>query len=121
MAKFHGKVGYAVPTPNSPGVVKLEIVERSHYGDVTQDTRKWEKGEGLNDNLNVTTVISIVADTFAMKHFHMIRYVEYWGARWNVIYAKPGRPRIELTLGGVYNGPTPETASRPGADTGPSL
>lgn len=121
MAKFHGKVGYAVPTRTASGVVTEEIVERPHYGDVTQDTRKWVKGEGLNDNLDLSTVISIIANPFAMTHFHMIRYVEYLGVRWTVQNAKPQRPRIILTLGGVYNGRTPKTAGRPGEDTGPSL
>lgn len=121
MPKFHGKVGYAIPTSDSPGVVILKIVERPHYGDVSQNTIRWEKGEGLNDNLNVNTEISIIADPFAMTHFHMIRYVEYFGVRWTVTKAAPSRPRIKLTLGGVYNGETPTTAQRPGADTGPSL
>lgn len=121
MPKFHGKVGYAIPTSTAPGVVIQKIVERPHYGDVSQDTVWWKQGEGLNDNLDINTEISIVADPFAMTHFHMIRYVEYFGAKWTVKKAVPSRPRIKLTLGGLYNGETPETAERPGRDTGPSL
>lgn len=121
MSKYHGKVGYAIPESKTLGVVIHKIVERPHYGDVSQNTVKWEKGEGLNDNLDINTEISIVADPFAMTHFHMIRYVEYFGARWTVKRAVPSRPRIKLTLGGVYNGPTPETSFRPGGDIGPSV
>lgn len=110
MPKFYGKVGYAITVEVEPGVWAEKITERSYYGDEVQTMTKWENGQGLNDDLNVSNDISIIADTFAYEHFSEIRYVTYMGARWKVRNVKPSRPRLILSIGGVYNGdgPNPE-------------
>ena len=96
MAKFHGQVGYAIPEETSPGVWIERIIEREYYGDVNRNTRRLESSGTLNDNINVTNIISIVADPFANTNFHYICYAEF---NIEVKY-----PRLELTMGGVYNG-----------------
>lgn len=105
MAKFFGKVGYGEDTVETrPGVWEVKPVERSYYGDVLQNSRRWENGEHLNDNLNINNKISIVADPFAYQNFHAIRYVEWMGAKWEVTNVEVQYPRLILTIGGVYNG-----------------
>lgn len=105
MAKFYGAVGYGVTVDKGDGVWDQTITERLYYGDVLRNTRKWEKGEHLNDNLNVANSISIVADAYAYEHFFAIRYVEWMGTKWKVSDVEVDRPRLILTIGGVYNGP----------------
>lgn len=108
MAKFYGKVGYAETTETATSVFTEVITERSYYGDVTRYTRRLENSGGVNDNVLMTSnVISIVADAEAMNHFFAIRYVCWNGARWKVDNVEVLPPRLILTLGGVYNGPTP--------------
>lgn len=108
MARFYGKIGYgeAEETPHGSGVYVDNIIEVSYFGDVIRDTRKLEPGQGLNDNLSVGNSISIVADAFAIDHFHNIRYVEWVGALWTVSNVEVRSPRLILSLGSVYNGPT---------------
>ena len=104
MAKFCGIVGYVIPTETRPGVWKDTICEKKYYGDVMSNTRRWEKSEGVNDNVNLNNRISIVADKFAMECCGMIRFVDWMGASWKVTNVEIQSPRLILTIGGIYNG-----------------
>ncbi len=107
MARFFGRVGYAVgPTESVPGVWVEGIVEREYYGDVLQNTRRLQEGPSVNPDISVQNSISIVADAYANEHFFAIRYVEWAGVLWTVTTVEVQRPRLLLRLGEVYNGPT---------------
>lgn len=103
MAKFCGKIGYATMVEESPGVWIEKIVERQHFGDWVSNTAKLQAQEGLNDDLVIANDLSIVADPYAKKNFHSIRYVTYMGTKWRVRMVKEAYPRLTLVLGGVYN------------------
>lgn len=104
MGKFYGAVGYAETIETSPGVWTEVINERNYYGDVTRMARRLENGEHLNSNVNVNNLISIVADGFAYENILAMRYVEWLGTRWKITDVEVQRPRLILTIGGVYNG-----------------
>ena len=108
MAKFHGEVGYgeAVETPSGSGIWVDEITEKTYFGDVIRNTRKLESGETLNDDITVGNSISVIADQYATEHFFEIKYVRWMGAVWSVTSVEVRRPRLILSLGSVYNGPT---------------
>lgn len=104
MAKFYGIVGYGVTQENLPGSFVDTIVERRpYYGDILRSRKSIQGTEDLNDDVNVTNEISIVADPFAYQHCYAIRYVEYMGAKWKVRDVEIKRPRLILSLGGIYN------------------
>lgn len=103
MAKFYGVIGYAETVETSPGVWTEQITERYYSGDVLKVSKKWQTGESLNDDLVISNEISIVADPFAYNNFHNIRFVQWMGAKWKVNRMDIQRPRITLSLGGVYN------------------
>ena len=67
-------------------------------------TKRWEDGEKVNPDLNVSNEISIVSDPYAEQHFHQIRYIAWAGTLWTVKSVTVERPRLRLTIGGVYNG-----------------
>ena len=104
MAKFYGKVGYAVLEETAPGVWTEKFIEREYSGDVERNTRILQNPGQVNDNVNVTNEFSIVADPFAYQNFHCMRYVEFMGARWKIERVSVSHPRLVLTVGGVYNG-----------------
>lgn len=106
MSKFFGTVGFVETVETSPGVWTEQITEHRYSGDVLRMSKSWQSGEHLNDNLQVNVQISFVADPYANEHFHSLRYIEYMNARWKISTAEPQYPRIVVTLGGVYNGPT---------------
>ena len=106
MAKFFGPIGYAVATETRPGVWKDQIEERNYYGDVIRDTSRWTANpDSTNDDLTINNQFSIVADPFALNHFHTMKYVKYMGAYWKVTSVEPKFPRLIISVGGVYNGP----------------
>jgi hypothetical protein len=109
MARFHGKVGYgeAVEDPPGSGVTKDRITEHPYTGEVVRNTRGLNTSEKVNGDISVNNLISIVADAYANDHFMKIKYVEWVGALWTVTDVEVQRPRLILSLGSVYNGPTP--------------
>ena len=104
MAKWFGKVGYATTKETSPGVWTEVITEREYFGKVIDDSRRYQSGDTVNGDITVSSKISIVSDQFADENFHSIRYVKFMGANWTVTTVQPKRPRLILTLGGLYNG-----------------
>lgn len=108
MARFFGKVGYgqSVEKEDAPGVWVDEIVKRDYYGDVLRDITKLEQPQTLNKNIVVNNSISIVADKYAIEHFSKIKYVEWAGEKWTVTNVESKPPRLILTIGSVYHGPT---------------
>lgn len=104
MSRFFGTVGYSETTETTPGVWTEVVTERQYYGDITRNTRRWERGEHLNDDIDINNMIEIVADAYAYDHFFAIKYVKWMGALWRVTNVEVQRPRLILTVGGVYNG-----------------
>lgn len=106
MAKYYGVIGYAETVETEPGIWEDTIVERPYYGDLVQNFRKLENSNNVNDDINVTNKISIVADPYANQNFHSMRYASFMGANWKISNVEVQYPRLILSVGGVYNGPT---------------
>jgi hypothetical protein len=108
MARFYGAIGYgnSVEDPPNSGIWVDQITEYSYYGDVVRNLRRLEDGEGLNNDISVGNSISVVADQYAVEHFHSIRYIRWAGTLWTVTSVEVRSPRLILSLGSVYNGPT---------------
>ena len=104
MAKYYGLIGYAETVETAPGVWKEQITERVYYGDVIRNSRRLQSTEHLNDDINISNQISIVADPYAINNFHSMPYDEFMGAKWKMSDIEVQYPRLLLTLGGVYNG-----------------
>lgn len=102
--KFYGSIGFSYEVQTAPGVWEGVSDERDAYGDVLSNVRRWEPSSELNDDLNVTNRISVVASRFFYEHLGSMRYVLWNGTKWKIKSAEIVRPRIILTLGGVYNG-----------------
>ena len=106
MAKFYGVIGYAIQVETVPGVWEDQIIERNYRGDVLQNMNRWQSTEQVNDNFAIDNKLSIISDPFAYENFQHIKYIRWMGANWKVTKVEILRPRLILTTGGVYNGPT---------------
>lgn len=104
MGKWFGKIGYAVTAETEPGIWEEQIVERDYYGDMISDRRKRQNSQGVNDDLSLSNVISIIADPFAYENCSHMAYAEIMGAKWKISDIEVQYPRLILTIGGVYNG-----------------
>lgn len=105
MAKYFGKVGYAVQVPKEEGsdIYVEQIVERDYYGDVERDISHWQGSEYVNDDVKLNCQISIVADSYALANAYNIRYVTYLNSKWKVSAIEVRRPRLVLNIGSVYH------------------
>lgn len=112
MAKWFGKVGYisTKEVETAPGVWEAIPTEREYYGDLVRNHKRFEQAQQVNDNLILQNEISIVADPYAVQHFHEIRYVTIGDTAWRVTAVDVQYPRLSLSVGGVYNGPQAKTA-----------
>lgn len=111
MARYYGMVGFSAGSvETAPGVWVESIEERAYYGDVTRNNRRLQGGEYLNDNVTVSNEISIVSDPYSLQNFHAIRYVQWMGTNWKVTSVEVQYPRLILSIGDEYHGPTPRSA-----------
>ena len=108
MAKFYGRIGYSTNEETAPGIWEEVIIERNYSGDILKNTSRWQEGNTLNDNLEINNRISIIADQFATRNLGSMRYVDWMGALWKVKDVEVLSPRLIISIGGVYNGPTTE-------------
>lgn len=102
MAKFYGNIGFAVQVETSPGIYEDVIEDRSYKGDVISNSRRWDNSESINDNFVVQNRFSIVSDAFLYSHIPAMRYLEYLGSKFKIVSVNIDRPRVEITVGGVY-------------------
>ena len=104
MAKFYGTIGYVNTVETEPGMWEEQKTERQYSGELVKNTRRLESSGGVNDNINISNEVSIVADPYAYENFHAIRYIKFMGAKWKISNVEVRYPRLILTIGGVYNG-----------------
>ena len=108
--KYYGAIGFAETVETMPGVYTEQMTERKYYGDVLDYARRLQQTDKINDNVEITNQLSIVADDKAYHHINDIRYAVFMGIKWKVSSVKVQTPRLLLTLGDEWNGPTAETS-----------
>jgi len=110
MAKASGILGYAMEQLNEEtGIVSNTPVEIKVAGNMSRNNPRMSYPDSVNGTLTMSMSFSFIADQFAVKHANMIRYIIINGQAWNVNTIQILRPRIQIEIGGVYNGPTKTT------------
>lgn len=103
MAKWAGKIGYMHTEETAPGAFTEVKTERPYYGEVIANSRRFENSQSIIDDIAINNRLSVVMDPYAIQNFQYIRYVSWRGSLWKVSSVTVEYPRLELTLGGVYN------------------
>lgn len=104
MAKFYGAIGYVKTVEVEPGVwVDNQVIEHNYYGDITRPISRNQPSGGVNDDINISNMLSIVADPFANENFQYMKYVVLMGTKWKITNIEIKYPRLLLTVGGKYN------------------
>ena len=102
--KFFGKVGFEETRETLPGIWEPEVVFREYIGDVTRNQRRWEtQKDTINDSLNISNEISILADSYLLENLGAMKCVEYGGTLWKISWVNLQYPRVILTLSNRYN------------------
>lgn len=103
MSKFYGPVGFIETKETTPGVWEEVITEEFFYGDILRKNVKNVSSGNVNDDVDISNEISILASPYAMENFHLMKYVGYMGAKWKITSIDIQYPRLNLSIGGVYN------------------
>ena len=83
--RFFGKIGFEETTETDPGIWEETITERTYQGDVNRNQRRWqEQQESINDKLNISNEISVLADNFMLENLGLMRWVEFNGTKWKI-------------------------------------
>lgn len=105
MAKGYGKVGFIKTVETEPGIWEPKETVNEYYWEMARYASMFQTSGGMNDNQNINTEVSIIADSYAVENFNDIRYIELQGAKWKVTSVDPTKyPKLILSIGGVWNG-----------------
>ena len=104
--KYFGKIGFSETVETDIDCYETLIREYEYAGDINRVSTGWKTSEHLNDDLTVSMEISFVGDVHALENYANIRYATWRGTKWRVTNISEEHPRITLTLGGEYNGPS---------------
>ena len=123
MGKFVGVIGFLVTEEKEPGLNVPVPKEFPYRGDLLRNNVKREgNSDSINDNINISNQISIVANPYAKDHIYEMKYLKFQmprlGGVWKITNAEVQEPRIVLTLGGVYSGITLESSGETNKDPG---
>ena len=102
MAKYYGNIGFATQAETRPGIWEDTVEARPYKGDVLHSGRRYEQSESINDNLVLTNRFSIISDAYLLAHIPELRYLEYQGAKFKITSVELERPRVTISVGGVY-------------------
>ncbi len=104
MAKFHGNIGFTEQYQSKPGVFTERIIEREYYGNTLESRFNANTtSDKVNDDLVINNKISVVANDYAFRNFHFMKYIVYMGVKWEIKSVEVQYPRLILSIGGVYN------------------
>jgi hypothetical protein len=104
MTKFRGNIGLnRGPVESDPGIFSQVIEDVEVTGEMLNLGLGWQ-GVGMQDSLSAKHILSIIIPEEESVEFNEVVYVEWHSRRWNVTSIEYKRPRINLTLGGLYNG-----------------
>jgi hypothetical protein len=121
MGLFYGPIGFVetIEDPVGSGIWKEQPTERRYRGEVSRYSKRWsDNSQKVNPNLTITNTISIVADPYISNHLYALRYIKWLGGYWEIASAEVENPKIILSIGGVYNGPTVESSANIGEHPG---
>lgn len=103
MSKWFGKIGYSETVETSPGIWENQITIREYFGDLMTDRRKRQTTSNVNDDINLSNTVSIVADPFAVQNCSKMVYAEIMGTLWKITDVEIQYPRLLLSIGGAWN------------------
>jgi len=104
MAKFAGLVGYVTQEETRPGVWTTVEKPVMMKGDVLRQTYSSQNDSKVNSDITLNHRVSLIGDSYALHNYYYIRWIELHGKKWEISSVELQRPRIIVTLGGVWNG-----------------
>lgn len=103
--RYSGYIGFSETYEKDNGIWDERIVEFPYYGDVVRKRRQDSENSKINDDLTMDNQFSVIADSYLYSSLGRMRYITYMGEKWKITRVEyPSRPRVTISVGGVYNG-----------------
>lgn len=110
MAKFSGLVGYVTQVESKPGVWTPDESSKMMRGDVISQSSTNGNGSHIadtgkiNDDVALNHRVSLLGDNYAFNNYFNMKWIQVGGAKLQITSVELRRPRIIITVGGLYNG-----------------
>lgn len=104
MAKYAGLVGYVTEQETVPGVWSPVDNPKKMKGDLISLSSSRQSGDKVNDDITLGHRVSLIGDAYAFGNYFDIRWIQIDGAKWEVSSVEIQRPRLILSIGGLWNG-----------------
>lgn len=104
MTKYAGLVGYVTTVESSPGVFSPVSTSKVMKGDMIRQSSSVQSGDKINSDISLNHRVSLVGDAYAFGNYYNIKWIQIDGMKWEVSSVEIQRPRLIVTLGGLYNG-----------------
>lgn len=103
MPRFSGDIGFSIEQyESSPGIWIDRMEVRHMTGEILSFIRSNQNDNNINDTLRLNNKFSIIADAFTLNNIMNIRYITYMGVKWKITNVDVQRPRLILTVGGIW-------------------
>ena len=103
MTRFWGNVGIRRgAVRRASGIIEEVIDEVPVTGEMRNSKNSWSQ-QTMNDSLRAQHILSIIAPEDSEIDFNAVVYVVWHKRKWAVTSIQYLRPRVELSLGGLYN------------------
>lgn len=103
MARFFGQVGYVTQVETVPGVWQNLEKVRKMKGDIIRQNSNNRGSSQLHDDVVLNHRISLIGDAYCFDNYFNLKWVKMDTKKWKVVGVEIQRPRIIVSLGGLWN------------------
>lgn len=103
MAKYSGLVGYGSQVETRPGVWITDDKEIRMRGDLIRQNADINN-ENINNGIELRNRISLIGNAYAFDNWFNMKWIELNGQKWKISSVEVQRPRLIVSIGGLWYG-----------------
>lgn len=96
-------VGYVNQKETSPGVWSPVETFTTMKGNVIRQNASNRDGDKMNDDISLDHRVSLLGDAYAFDNYYNLKWIQIEGRKWEISSVEIERPRIIVSLGGLWN------------------
>lgn len=104
MTRYSGLIGINRGfVETEPGIFQPSVEEVMVQGELINLSARWS-AQSMNDTVTVRHKLSVITPERDGLDFVEVVYIWWQDQRWSVTAVEYKRPRVEFSIGGLYNG-----------------
>lgn len=103
MSKYAGLVGYVTQEESVPGVWSPVDKAVMTKGDIIRQSSSVQNDDKVNSDVTLNHRVSLIGDAYAFNNYFNLKWIEIGGRKLEVTSVELQRPRLIVTVGGLYN------------------